>query len=76
VPNELQQCMLLGASYMQRIVYALNVNSQTFYYSMQPNFSALIIIQTNGSDRITNTKSWLKRILLKFQYTKEELSHV
>ena len=23
-PNELQQCILLGASYVQRVVYALN----------------------------------------------------
>ena len=45
VPNELQQCMLLGASYVQRIVYALNVVSQTFHYSMQPKFLALVIIQ-------------------------------
>ena len=45
--------------------------SQTFRYSMQPKFSALIIIQATIV-QITNIKLWLEKILLKFQYTEEE----
>ena len=41
---------------------------------MQPNFSALVInYPSDDFDQITNTKLWLERILLKFQYIEEEI---
>ena len=70
--NELQQCILLGASYVQRVVHALK---DRFPYL--PIFDAAKLFSprnnpSDDNDRITNTEFWLERILLKFQYTKEE----
>ena len=45
--------------------------SQTFQYSIQPNFFCPHNYPSNDSDQITNTELWLKRILLKFQCTEE-----
>ena len=61
----------LGASYVQRVVHALNDRFQDF-----PIFNAAKLFSprnypSDDSDRITNTELWLKRILLKFQYTEE-----
>ena len=70
-PNKLQQC-ILGVSYVQIVVHALNDHFVDFQNSMQPNFSTIVIIQANDSDQITNTKLWLERIMLKFQSTEEE----
>jgi hypothetical protein len=71
-PNELQQCVLLGASYVQRVVHALNDR-----FPDLPIFNAAKLFSpcnypSDDSDRITNTALWLERILLKFQYIEEE----
>ena len=71
-PNELQQCMLWGASYVQRILHALNDR-----FPDLPAFNATKLFSphnypNNNNDQITNTELWLGRILLKYQYTKEE----
>ena len=70
--NELQQCVLLGASYMQRVVHALNER-----FPDLPIFNAAKLFSprnypSDDSDRISNTELWLERILLKFQYIEEE----
>ena len=39
---------------------------------MRPNFFDPHNYPSNDSDRITNIELWLERMLLKFQYTKEE----
>ena len=71
-PNELQQCILLGASYVQRVVHALND-----HFPNLPIFNASKILNPHkyprdDSDRVTNTKLGPKRILLKFQYIDKE----
>jgi hypothetical protein len=59
-PNELQQCMLSGASYVQRVVYVLNDH---FPYLMVFNATKLFSprnYSSDDSDQITNTKLWLE----------------
>ena len=72
-PNELQQCILLGASYVQRVLHALNDHSPDLRV-----FNATKIVgprnhPSDENDQITNTALWLERVFLKFQYTKEEI---
>jgi len=62
----------LGASYVQKIVYALN---DRFPYLPIFNVAKLFNARnypSDDSDRNSNTELWLKRILLEFQYTEEE----
>ena len=71
-PNGLQHCILLGASYLQKNVYALNDHCP-----YRPIFNATKIFSprnypSDDSDGNANTELELKRVLLKFQYTKEE----
>ena len=71
-PNELQQCILLVASYAQKKIHALN-----HHFLDLPVFNKAKIFSsrnypTDDSDRNTNTESRLKRTLLKFQFTEEE----
>ena len=68
-PNELQQCILLGASYVQRVVHALNDR-----FPNHPVFNATKLFcphnyPSDDSDQITNIELWLDKILLKSQYT-------
>ena len=71
-PNKLQQYILLGASYVQIMVHALNDHFLDFpEFNVAKPFNCQNY-SSNDSDQITNTKLWLKRILLKFQYTKEK----
>ena len=71
-PNELQQCILLGASYVQKNVHALNDHFLDLWvFNAAKNFSPRNYL-SDDSDRNTNTKLGRKRILLTFQYTKEE----
>jgi hypothetical protein len=71
-PNELQQCILLGAFYVQRVAHALNDHFLDLPIFNATNFFNLHNYSSDDSDRILNTKLWLERILLKFHYTKEE----
>ena len=71
-PNELQQCILFGASYVQRVVHALNDCFPNLLVFNATKFFIPHNHPSNDSDGITNTKLWLGKILLKFQYTKEE----
>ena len=71
-PNELQQCILSGACYLQGVTHA----SYDRFPSL-PLFNATKVFSpcnypSNDSGRITNTELWLERILLKFQYMEEE----
>ena len=71
-PNELQQCMLLDASYVQK-----NVNALNDHFPNLPKFNVAKIFSprnypSDDSDWNTNTELGLKRILLKFQHIKEE----
>ena len=72
-PNELQPCILLGVSFVQRVVYALNDR-----FLDLPIFNATKLFSScnypsNDYDQITNIELWLERILLKFQYIDEEI---
>ena len=60
--------MLLCASYVQRVVHALNDR-----FLNLPIFITIKLFSprnylSNDSDQITNIKLWLKRIFLMFQY--------
>jgi hypothetical protein len=72
-PNELQQCILMDASYVQRVVQALN---DYFLDLLVFNVAKLFSPRNYPSDDsewITNTTLWLERmILLKFQCIEEE----
>ena len=46
--------------------------SKVFVDSNATKFFSPLNYSNDDSDQITNTELWLKRILLKFQYTKEE----
>jgi hypothetical protein len=69
---ELQQCILLGASYVQKIIRALNNHFLDLPIFNTTNFFSRHNYSCDDSDQNTNTKLGLKRILLKFQHTKEE----
>jgi len=71
-PNELQQCILLGASYVQRIVHALNERFPNLPVFNATKLFSSCSYSSDDSDRIINTKLWLERILMRFQYIKEE----
>ena len=71
-PNELQQCVLLGASYVQRVVHALNDRFPNLLIFNAAKLFSPCNYPSDDSDRITNTALWLERILLKFQYIEEE----
>ena len=71
-PNELQQYVLLGASYVQRIVHALNDRFPDLPIFNAAKFFSPRNYPNDDSDQITNTELWLESILLKFQYTEEE----
>ena len=64
--------MLLGAIHVQRVVHALNDRFLNFLVFEIAKLFSPRNFSRNDSDQITNTKLWLERILLKFQYTKEE----
>ena len=67
--NELQQCILLDASYVQRVVHALNDRFPYLPIFNAANFFSPHSYPSNDSDRITNDiELWLERILVKFQY--------
>ena len=71
-PNELQQWVLLGASYVQRVVHALNDRFPDLSIFNAAKLLSPRNYPSDDNDRITNTELWLKRILLKFQYNEEE----
>jgi hypothetical protein len=72
-PNELHDAYYWVHIMCKKMFILLIINSHTFQYSMQPDFSALVIIEAiDDSDQNTNTESTFKWILLKFQYTKEK----
>ena len=71
-PNELQQRILLGASYVQMVVHTLNDRFLNLPIFNAANFFNPRNYPNNDSNRSTNTELWLERMLLKFQYTKEK----
>ena len=71
-PNELQQCILLGASYVQRVVQSLNDRFPDLLVLSTTNLFNPRNYPNDDNDQITNTKLWLERILMRFHYTKEE----
>jgi hypothetical protein len=75
-PNELKQCILLGALYVQRVVHTLN---DRFPNLLVFNATKLFSPRNNPSDdndQITNTKLWLERILLSFNTQKKKVTCV
>jgi hypothetical protein len=64
--------MLLSASYVQKDVNALNDHFLDLPVFNVAKFFSPRKYPSDDSDRNTNTELGLKRILLKFQYTKEE----
>ncbi len=66
-PNELQQCILLGASYVQRIVRALNDRFRDLSVFNATKFFSSHNYPSDDNDRFTNTELWLERTLLRFQ---------
>jgi hypothetical protein len=75
-PNELIQCILLGAPYVQRVVHALN---DRFPNLLVFNATKLFSPRNNprdDNDQITNTKLWLERILLSFNTQKKKVTCV
>ena len=71
-PNELQQCILLGASYVQRVVHALKDHFLDLPVLNTSKFLSPHNYSNDDNDRITNIELWLKRILLNFLYNEEE----
>ena len=64
--------MLLGASYVQKIVHALKDHIPYLQvFTVAKKFSPHNY-PSDDSDQITNTELWPEKILLKFQYTEEE----
>jgi hypothetical protein len=64
--------MLLGASYVQRVVHALINHIPYLQVFIAAKFFSPRNYPSADSDQITNTALWLEKILLKFQYTEEE----
>ena len=68
-PIELQQCILSGASYVQRVVHALNDRFPNLLVFNASKFFSPCNYPSDDSDQITNTKSWLN--MISPQYTEE-----
>ena len=57
---------------MQKVVHALNDRFSYFLIFNVAKFFSPHNYQSDDSDQNSNTKLWLKRILLEFQYTEVE----
>ena len=58
--------------WVQRVGHALNDHISNLPIFNASKFFSPDNYLNNDNDQITNTKLWLKRILLKFQYNEEE----
>ena len=63
---------IIGAFYVQRVAHALNDHFLNLPIFNAANFFNLHNYSSDDSDQILDTKLWLERILLNFQYIDEE----